>query len=152
MSDSTYYYRTLGRVFMHEKPNLCPSCKHRQEYGEWQGYCNINNKILSSAIGLHQKGRCKEYEVMADNPSIEGKRRDLAEDDYNLSAGEYGKAANGKWYCRVPDERFPVGGLSKHHIKEHHDGTISAYPSIVSENEHGEIWHGYLECGIWRQV
>jgi hypothetical protein len=83
---------------------------------------------------------------------IEGKRRDLGEDEYFLEQGEYGKNPEGKWYCRVPAPCFGVGGLGNHTIEEHEDGTITVSPSILSYGSNGKQWHGYLERGFWRQV
>jgi RNA polymerase subunit RPABC4/transcription elongation factor Spt4 len=52
-------YRITGNQFIHEKPNLCPVCQHRVEYGEWQGYCTIRQKIISAAN--RKRGRCKDF-------------------------------------------------------------------------------------------
>jgi RNA polymerase subunit RPABC4/transcription elongation factor Spt4 len=54
-------HRITGSRFMHEKPNLCPSCKHRKEHGDWQGFCTVKGKILSVAKE-GAKGRCKDFE------------------------------------------------------------------------------------------
>lgn len=81
-----------------------------------------------------------------------GKRHDLAEDEYALEQGEYGKNTEGLWYCCVPAPGFGTGGLSKHTIVEHEDGTITVSPSILSTGHDGKQWHGYLERGIWRVV
>lgn len=67
-------------------------------------------------------------------------------------------------YCLNEDGRmlvFPpaacVADISKHKIIEHKDGTISAEPSIListtDDNDPPrpvEVWHGYLERGMWR--
>jgi hypothetical protein len=83
---------------------------------------------------------------------MQGKRHDLAEDEYTLSPGEYGKSPGGKWFCHVPAGGFHVGGLGKHAVTEHEDGTITVSPSILITGHHGKQWHGYLERGIWREV
>jgi hypothetical protein len=88
---------------------------------------------------------------------IEGKRRDLPEDEYDLAPGEYGKSPDGKWYCRVPVEDAPgkyfgLGALGKHQVIEHEDGTITVSPSILISHWEGRSWHGYLERGVWREV
>lgn len=84
--------------------------------------------------------------------TIQGKRHDLAEDEYALEMGEYGKNLEGKWYCRVPAPGFGTGGLGKHQITEHEDGTITVSPSILCTGHHDKQWHGYLERGVWREV
>jgi hypothetical protein len=49
-----------------------------------------------------------------------------------------------------------AGVLSAHQITEHDDGTITVSPSILirSSPDHGktwvELWHGWLERGVWR--
>lgn len=85
-----------------------------------------------------------------------GRRRDLTE--WNWTAedapqpGDYGKEPDDSWYCVTPSGRY--GGLSKHQITEHEDGTITASPSILVSEPHIDDtpWHGYLERGIWREV
>lgn len=70
--------------------------------------------------------------------------------------GEYGKhPLNGHWYCRTPNGE--LGCLSAHQITEHEDGTITVSPSILvsSRDRNGnnvELWHGYLERGVWRSL
>ena len=79
---------------------------------------------------------------------MQGKRHDLAEDEYALEMGEYGKNAEGHWFCCVPATGFGTGGLGLHTIVEHEDGTITVSPSILCTGHHGVEWHGYLERGI----
>lgn len=81
-----------------------------------------------------------------------GKRRNLEEDEYALEMGEYGKGADGKWYCRVPTTGIGIGNLSNHDVVEHEDGTITVSPSILCTGHNGKQWHGYLERGVWREV
>lgn len=67
--------------------------------------------------------------------------------------GEYGKNPEGLWYCRVPAPGFGTGGLAKHQVTEHEDGTITVSPSILCYGRNGgPDWHGYLERGTWREV
>lgn len=80
---------------------------------------------------------------------MQGKRHDLAEDEYVLEMGEYGKDPDGKWYMRPPAIGFGVGGLGLHQIEEHEDGTITVSPSILATGNHGKQWHGYLIKGVW---
>lgn len=83
-----------------------------------------------------------------------GKRRDFdyEKDDYPyLKPGEYGNTPDG-WFCRVPADGFGLGGLGKHTVIEHEDGTITASPSILCDMGNGYVWHGYLERGVWREV
>jgi hypothetical protein len=85
-----------------------------------------------------------------------GNRRDLSEWNWAVGEepqpGDYGKQPDGKWYCVTPSGRY--GGLEKHQIVEHEDGSITVSPSIlVSEPQVDDTpWHGYLEHGVWREV
>jgi len=81
---------------------------------------------------------------------MKGVRHDLPAGTgyHELAVGEYGKAADGKFYCRTPDGR--IGGLANHTITEHEDGTITVSPSILVDSGNGERWHGFLERGVWR--
>lgn len=46
-----------------------------------------------------------------------------------------------------------IANLSNHEIVEHEDGTITVSPSIlVGTYEQRNLWHGYLERGVWREV
>lgn len=65
-----------------------------------------------------------------------------------LSEGEYAKHPTlGIWFCCSPNGH--MGNLSRHGIVENEDGTITVTPSIgIGHNN--ELWHGYLEHGIWR--
>ena len=61
----------------------------------------------------------------------------------------YWKVA-GVWYIWLPG--CGLGNLSKHAIKEHADGTITASPSIkVTATKDGRIViaHGHFTRGIW---
>jgi len=83
---------------------------------------------------------------------MQGKRQDLLEDEYALEQGEYGKDTEGNWFCHVPASGFGTGGLGKHTVVEHEDGTITVSPSILCYGHHDKTWHGYLERGVWREV
>lgn len=68
-------------------------------------------------------------------------------------SGDYGRW-NGVWYVRPPlnsaGESY-VGSVRNHTVVEHDDGTITVSPSILQKWGDGEeIWHGFLERGIWR--
>lgn len=78
---------------------------------------------------------------------------DGGEDPYYWAPGSYGRSrADGGWVCICPDGSF--GNLGAHDVTEHDDGTITVSPSIlVSEGrERRELWHGWLERGVWRSV
>lgn len=82
---------------------------------------------------------------------MQGKR--VQTEDYGgLKPGEYGiDPRDGNWYCCTPNGHF--GALGGHDVTEHEDGTITVSPSILVSHWDGhELWHGYLEHGIWRQV
>lgn len=59
-----------------------------------------------------------------------------------------------RWYCNTPNGH--LGNLGLHEVTEHEDGTITVSPSIlVSTSRDGqkvEVWHGFLEHGVWREV
>lgn len=58
------------------------------------------------------------------------------------------------WICCAPNGHG--GNLARHTVIEHEDGTITVSPSIlISTSRDGgktmiELWHGYLERGVWR--
>jgi len=58
-------HRVMGAKFEHAKPNLCPTCRFREAYGEWEGYCTAHKKILSAPNS--EKGRCKDYEKQSES-------------------------------------------------------------------------------------
>lgn len=67
-----------------------------------------------------------------------------------LQPGEYGKnPADGNWYARTPNGHH--GNLADHEVTEHDDGTITVHPSILVSDGSGELWHGYLTKGTWRE-
>ncbi len=67
--------------------------------------------------------------------------------------GDYGRH-HGEWWCRAPVNADGVsypGRLLTHRVEEHEDRTISVSPSILNAYGDGEqVWHGYLERGVWR--
>jgi hypothetical protein len=72
-----------------------------------------------------------------------------------LREGDYGLHPDSGWQVRPPG--CHAGGISKHEVEEHEDGTITVSPSIVlyDINERGEtveVWHGYLHHGIWKTI
>lgn len=85
-----------------------------------------------------------------------GKRVYAGEDGHlRLKEGEYGfDPSVGYWCIRPPG--CHAGGVPKHTVTEHEDGTVTMAPSIVlyDADEKGDavIWHGYLERGNWRRV
>lgn len=87
-----------------------------------------------------------------------GKRRDFNSEieGYPLEPGEYGKNEDGLWFCCTPVHGSWSGGLQKHQVTEHDDGTITVSPSIWynpnQSNPTRPQWHGFLERGIWREV
>ena len=52
------------------------------------------------------------------------------------------------WMVRTPNGH--LGNLGNHEVVEHEDGTITVSPSILVSDPSGELWHGYLEGGVWR--
>lgn len=45
-----------------------------------------------------------------------------------------------------------IGDVSRHEVTEHEDGTITVSPSILVSDASGELYHGFLERGVWRQA
>ena len=72
--------------------------------------------------------------------------------------GSYGKVIDedmGKehWYCCTPNGE--MGNLGAHKVTEHEDRTITVSPSILvsiqlTSGGRKELWHGWLERGVWR--
>lgn len=87
---------------------------------------------------------------------LQGKLVSPWDGDSILKGGEYGKhPKTGDWYCSTPNGH--MGNLSGHTVMEHDDGTITVSPSILvsgycckKKKKDQELWHGYLEKGIWR--
>lgn len=70
--------------------------------------------------------------------------------NYPQDDGSYWKSVDGLWYCVTPNGHY--GALGKHDITEHEDGTITVSPSIlVSYSDAEQLYHGYLEKGVWRE-
>lgn len=65
MTTTANLHRIMGSKFQRVKPNLCPTCKFRQAYGEWEGFCEARGKVLSAAKSGSVKGRCGDYEAVA---------------------------------------------------------------------------------------
>ncbi len=62
---------------------------------------------------------------------------------------EYGMI-NGIWYACTPNGH--LGNLKNHEVVEHEDGTITVSPSILVGQGDVDVWHGYLEHGVWRDT
>lgn len=73
-------------------------------------------------------------------------------DDTGRFDGESGSywRLRGAWYCVTPNGH--AGALGSHDVVEHDDGTVTVSPSILVSDHTGELWHGYLERGVWREV
>lgn len=67
-----------------------------------------------------------------------------------LNRGDYGQDADGRWLACLPNGL--LGNLGGHDVIEHEDGTISVSPSILTSDGQDRQWHGFLECGVWREV
>lgn len=60
-----------------------------------------------------------------------------------------GEQLRWQWWAVSPNGH--LGNLDAHEVTEHEDGTITVSPSIlISEPNGTELWHGYLEHGVWR--
>jgi hypothetical protein len=79
-----------------------------------------------------------------------GKRRpdrDPCGADTDFGEGDYGRLST-TWFACAPGGH--LGNLSKHTVIEHEDGTITVSPSIRISAGGVELWHGWLERGVWR--
>lgn len=85
--------------------------------------------------------------------SVTGRRIHGDVDVLELGPGDYGRTARGNWVGVPPAETecWLLCNLERHQVQEHEDGTITVSPSILVSSG-GESWHGFLECGIWRQA
>lgn len=74
-------------------------------------------------------------------------------DSGRLAPGDYALGPDGHWHGRTPNGHG--GNFAEHEVTVHEDGTITVSPSIkVSTTSAGaevELWHGYLERGVWRE-
>lgn len=56
------------------------------------------------------------------------------------------------WYAETPNGHG--GNLNGHDLTVHPDGTLTVAPSIqvtwMVKGQEVELWHGYLEKGVWR--
>lgn len=72
-----------------------------------------------------------------------------------LRPGEYQKLPDGSWRGCTPNNE--ACNLAAHKVTEHEDGTITVAPSILIRLLPGdgsapvELWHGWLERGVWRK-
>jgi hypothetical protein len=67
-----------------------------------------------------------------------------------VTDGGYMLDTNGRWMARTPNGH--LGNLGNHDVTEHEGGTITVSPSILISNHTGELWHGFLERGVWREA
>ena len=85
---------------------------------------------------------------------IIGKR--VFKSPHSLDPGEYCFDGD-RWWAACPIDRDSNGficlaNLKKHNVVENLDGTITVLPSIlVSDTKGNQLWHGYLEKGVWRE-
>lgn len=85
----------------------------------------------------------------------QGKRTYPKDGQLWLGEFEYGKdPRDSNWYCSAPGKH--LGNLAAHTVVEHADGTITVSPSILisTTDKNGkstQLWHGYLEKGIWKE-
>ncbi len=67
-----------------------------------------------------------------------------------IQPGDYFHKEGDGWYGNTPNGH--MASLRKHGVAEHEDGTITVTPSIIVwGSDHVELWHGFLECGVWRE-
>jgi hypothetical protein len=81
---------------------------------------------------------------------MKGKRIPDGAPLYSSEPGSYGKDERGEWHAVTPNGH--LGALGNHDVVEHDDGTITVSPSIRVSSDSGELWHGWLERGVWREA
>lgn len=84
---------------------------------------------------------------------MQGTRLENGHEVFNGPNGSYGRVerdGSPVWYVKTPNGH--VGDVSRHEVVEHDDGTITVSPSILVSSGARELWHGYLERGVWREV
>ncbi len=74
---------------------------------------------------------------------------------FDAQPGDYWRedipARGWRWFTITPNGHY--GNLGGHEIEEHADGTITVSPSIkVSSPGDVELYHGFLERGVWREA
>lgn len=69
-----------------------------------------------------------------------------------LAPGEVARDPDtGTYYARTPNGH--LANLIHHEVAEHEDGAVTVSPSIsVTAGGIGEVYHGYLERGAWRNA
>ena len=86
---------------------------------------------------------------------MQGNRRDDGTQPHELAAGEYALAspeAHVVWLCS-PDGKPGHVSSPLWSIKVEEDGTVTVDPSIFWDKDASPPgWHGYLQCGVWREV
>lgn len=87
-------------------------------------------------------GRRRRYDPTTTDYDRNGNPLDAAPGDYWL---DY----RNEWRGVAPNGHR--GNLSRHQVVEHDDATITVSPSIQVLAD-VELWHGYLEHGVWREV
>lgn len=95
---------------------------------------------------------------MATGDTFEGQRITGLSDPYYWAPGAYGRFVNGTagemWAGKTPNGHIAI--LGRHDVTEHDDGTITVSPSILVQTSRDrgvtmiELWHGFLERGVWR--
>lgn len=77
-------------------------------------------------------------------------RRVRDKEPHEFEPGDYGQwnRDGNRWHARTPNGH--LGNLGAHDVTEHDDGTITVRPSIAVSDGEKELWHGYLERGVWR--
>lgn len=72
---------------------------------------------------------------------------------HQLEPGDY-CLHDGVWHVRPPlnaQGKSYRGSLERHTVTVHESGSITVSPSILQQWGDGEeIWHGWLERGVWR--
>lgn len=79
---------------------------------------------------------------------MRGKRNDTA--PHLLQPGEYGRWSQDNNFYAKPPGTDTIANLANHDVEEERDGTITVSPSIMINKGEPDMWHGYLEKGVWK--
>ena len=104
---------------------------------------------------------------------MKGRRIYAGDDGYlpNLKPGDYGRTDPAKmpqsvpegfrtlyWQICAPNGHHGCLDPKIHTIVEHEDGTITVSPSILIQwsrdqgKTYEQLWHGFIERGVWREA
>lgn len=117
----------------------------------WHGFIQNGYAVQGLEAGDIERARAFNPTPM---PFLVG-RRVPGFDWHEWMAGDYGYSIEDNAWIGITPNGHPAN-LGSHQVTELDNGTITVSPSIkVSTSRRDkdvELWHGYLELGIWRKA